>query len=155
MKSEDKIDTLIENLEFKIIEARAVREVFPDTNVRVVERIGIRYESPTLNGCADKHEFTWEMGKMFLCPYTELNFEHNGLARIVKVHTEPHRVYIASKFIDKIIPEDYTKALESSGFSKNIIRWVDLEIADGIISKNWKIDRHLLTAKTKTFLTLS
>lgn len=155
MKSEDKIDTLIEELDFKAIESRTVREVFPDTIVRIVDHVGIRYQSPTLNSCADKHEFTWEMNKMFLCPYTELNFEYNGLIRVVKVHTEPYRVFIASKFLDKIIPEDYTKDLESNSFSKSIIRWVDIEIADGIISKNWKIDRNLLTAKTKTFLTLS
>lgn len=155
MNSEEKISVLIQNLEFKTIEAKTVQDIFPDTIVRVVDRVGIRYQSPTLNGCADKTEFAWDYGHFFVRPYTELTFEYNGLARIVRVHTEPYEVQIANKIINQVILEDYTGMLTTLNFSKNIIRLVDIEIANGIIHHKWKVDKSTLTAKVKTFLVLS
>lgn len=155
MKSEESIATLITDLEAAKQQAIAVANVFPDAIARVVDKVGLRYHSPTLNECCDKADFQWHWNFLKIVPYTVLVYEVNGIARTIKIHTEPYEIEIASKVMTKITLKSYETELSDLKFNKHIIRLVDIHIAYGIIQQKWVIDKDTLNDKVKMFLVLS
>lgn len=155
MKSEELIFTLIKDLDAAKQQAMAVANAFPDTIAKVIDKVGIRYHSKSLNECCDKADFDWNFTALMIRPYTEIIYESNGIDRIVKVHTEPFEVEIASKVLTAITLTNYEEILSDLKFNKHIIRLADIHIAYSIIHSKWNIDRSTLNNKVKMFLTFS
>ena len=164
MKHESSILELISSLKHKEIEATAVADIFPDTIAKVVNGNSVRYHSATLNKCCDKVEFnSYAINNSANCintdaiPYTEMFFEVDNVNRPVRIYCEPYRVEVYNenkhyKSSSKFHFHDYETQLLNFGFTKNIIRMIDLDIVNFIVKYNWDITDSNLNERVRTFL---
>jgi len=85
MSKSHSIDDFIKENKYYLAKYEAVKAVFPDARVNQY----IQFSSKMVNKNYTKFEFQTRYGGLFILPYCEIPFTHDGKEEIIKIHSLP------------------------------------------------------------------